>query len=139
MSRERVIAEAHSWLRTPYHHQGRIKGVGVDCATLLCEVYHAAGVTPFIDPTPYEPDWHFHRSTERYLAWLQKFGREVTAPQPGDAAVWKFGRCFSHGAIVIGGSQIIHSYIKQGCVLADMNQSPLQGREVKFFTLWGDA
>lgn len=39
-----AVAEAMTWLGTPYHHQGRVKGVGVDCATLLCEVYKEVGL-----------------------------------------------------------------------------------------------
>ena len=31
--RERVVAEALSWLGTPYAHRQRLKGVGVDCAS----------------------------------------------------------------------------------------------------------
>jgi len=137
--REAVIAEAKTWLGTAYHHQGRVKGAGVDCATLLCEVYYAAGVVPYIDPTPYPPDWHMHRSDERYLGWLREYAAPVDAPKPGDVAVWRFGRCFSHGAIVIGGTQIIHSYLKQGCVLADMAHEPLKDRPVMFFSLWKAA
>ena len=34
-----AVQEALTWLGTPYHHQGRVKGVGVDCGTLICEVY----------------------------------------------------------------------------------------------------
>ncbi|WP_436904878.1 hypothetical protein [Acinetobacter johnsonii] len=34
-----AVQEALTWLGTPYHHQGRVKDVGVDCGTLLCEVY----------------------------------------------------------------------------------------------------
>lgn len=26
----KAVAEAVTWLGTPYHHQGRVKGVGVD-------------------------------------------------------------------------------------------------------------
>lgn len=143
-ARARVIAEAHTWLRTPYHHMGRIKGVGVDCATLLCEVFEAAGVTPHIDPTPYPPDWHFHRDEERYLEWIKKAGGvEVEEPRPGDVIVWKFGRCFSHAAILCDDGYIIHSYIGQG-VRLDRRDSeifllPTGGkRDVKYFTLWAD-
>ncbi len=38
-----AVQEALTWLGTPYHHQGRIKGVGVDCGTLICEVYEKVG------------------------------------------------------------------------------------------------
>jgi len=29
--RQQIINEARTWLETPFHHQGRVKGVGVDC------------------------------------------------------------------------------------------------------------
>src|SRR5437660_5143962 len=41
-----VVAEAETWLRTPYHHMARVKGAGADCLTLLAEVYEKAGVIP---------------------------------------------------------------------------------------------
>lgn len=31
VTREQVVAEARTWLGTPFQHQGRIKGRGVDC------------------------------------------------------------------------------------------------------------
>ena len=48
--RETILREALTYLGTPYHAQGRMKGVGVDCATFLCEVYEKAGVIPHVDP-----------------------------------------------------------------------------------------
>ena len=44
--RAAVVAEAATWLRTPYHHMGRVKNAGTDCLMLLAEVYEAAGVIP---------------------------------------------------------------------------------------------
>lgn len=134
--RNRVIAEARTWLRTPYHHQGRIKGAGVDCLMLLCEVYQAVGLLPFIDPRPYPRDWHLHRSEERYASGLLEYARPVEVPKPGDVALFKFGRCFSHGAIMFGETDVIHSYIGQGVVQADIHQVPLAGRQVQFFSMW---
>jgi NlpC/P60 family putative phage cell wall peptidase len=138
VSRERVMAEARRWIGTPYHHQGRVLGVGVDCATLLCEVYEAAGVIPHVDPTPYPADWHLHRTSERYLGWLEQYGREVETPRPGDVIIWRFGRCFSHGAILCDNEQIIHSYLDQGVRFENRYAEVFRGREVKYFTLWDD-
>lgn len=136
--RRAVIAEAHTWINTPYHTGGRIKGVGVDCATILCEVYEAVGVVPHVDPGVYAPDWHLHRSDEQYLGWLAKYGREVAEPKPGDVIIWKFGRCFSHGAILCDNGYIIHSYLNQGVRLELRDAEVFRGRAVKYFTLWDD-
>jgi hypothetical protein len=52
--RAAVIGEAETWLLTPYHHMGRVKGGGTDCLMLLAEVYEAVGLVPHID-IPFYP------------------------------------------------------------------------------------
>ncbi len=134
--RDRVCTEARGWLGTPYHHAARVKGAGVDCAMLLAEVYHAAGLIPHIDPRPYPHDWHLHRDAERYLGWVTQYALPVEQPGPGDVAVWKFGRTYSHGAICLGGRQIIHAYRGLGCVLGTLDDAELAGRDVRYYSLW---
>jgi len=136
MTRQDVVAEAMGWLKTPYHHQARVKGAGVDCAQLLLEVYSAAGMIPKTDVGNYPHDWHFHRDEERYLGWIAKFAQRVEQPQPGDVALFRFGRCVSHGAIVIEWPIVIHAYFRQGCVLADANGIELAGRLDSFWSLF---
>lgn len=133
-----VLVEAHTWLQTPYHHQGRIKGVGVDCAMLLIEIYHHCGLIPNIDPRPYPPDWHFNRDEERYLTWVKQYAHPVDVPQPGDIALFQFGRCVSHGAIVVAWPTIIHAYLREGCVLADATHGQLVGRLRGFYRIFKD-
>ncbi len=135
--RQAIVAEALTWLGTPYHHQAGIKGVGCDCAYLLIRVYRALGLIPEIDPGPYPPDWHLHRNDERYLGWVRRFATAVATPRPGDAALWRFGRTASHGGIVVAWPTIIHAYRGQGVVLADATQAPLgeSGRLVGVYTL----
>lgn len=164
--RRAVVDEARSWLRTPYHHMGRVRGAGVDCATLLAEVYARAGVLPSFDVPFYPPDWHLHRDAERYVEFVLghavelsspfharpldtvgKGGDEARDPLPGDLALWRFGRCFSHGAIVVGWPMIIHAYAGRGCVLEDAERAywlaylggrrgeKREARPVRFFTL----
>src|SRR5438270_4473454 len=105
--REAVIREAESWIGTPFHHAARIKGAGVDCLMLLAEIYERAGVVPHIDPPFYVPDWHLHRDAERYLEGLACHAYEIAGPPqgagplPGDIALFRFGRTYSHGAVVI--------------------------------------
>ena len=47
--REKIVAEARSWIGTPYHNCADIKGVGVDCGMLLVRVYVDTGVVPPFD------------------------------------------------------------------------------------------
>jgi cell wall-associated NlpC family hydrolase len=36
--RAAVVAEARTWIKTPWRHMADIKGAGVDCAMLLVRV-----------------------------------------------------------------------------------------------------
>ena len=135
-TRDQVVAEAYTWLGTPYHHQARIKGVGVDCAMLLCEVFEATKLTDRIEPDDYPPDWHLHQGEERYLRYVEQYGVEVTEPKPGDVALFQFGRCISHGALVVDWPVVIHAYFREGCTVADATQGTLKGRLRKFYTMF---
>lgn len=138
--RQAVLEQAKTWLGTPYHHQGRIKGVGIDCATLLCEVYHAAGVAPFVDPTPYPQNWHVHRADERYMGWVNQFAsRTFDMAQVGDLVLFKFGRAFSHGGIYAGNRQVIHSLHGSAVICTSLDDAPLLDRARITYTFWADS
>jgi cell wall-associated NlpC family hydrolase len=137
-TRQAVIAEAMTWLGTPYHLMGDVKRVGVDCGQLLNMVYSTVGLTPRYEAGHYPSDWHFHRSEERYLQAVEKFAVPTDNPRAGDIAVFQFGRCVSHGAIVVDWPLLIHSHLGQGCVYVDVNDSQLKGRLVGTYTLFKD-
>ena len=52
-----IVAEARSWIGTPYLHQASVKGAGADCLGLLRGVWRAVcGAEP--EPVPaYTADW----------------------------------------------------------------------------------
>ena len=103
------MAEARSWLGTPYHHKARVKGVGVDCGGLLYEVYS----TRFsLEPYPgwYAMDWALHRSDELYLDFLRRYICETHDPAPADIVVFRIGRTFSHGGILTERSTVVHAW-----------------------------
>ena len=143
MERQKVLAEARTWLATPFHHGADVKGAGVDCAMLLVRVYVDLGLVEPFDPRPYTHDWHLHRDEEKYLAGLMVRGREVDAPQPGDVAVFRVGRTYSHAGIVSRASPLtlIHASLPSGCVLEeDVTRNAdlvAPGRRVKFFSVLG--
>ena len=141
--REAVIAEARSFIGTPYHHEGRVKGPngGVDCAQLIALVYHAAlpHRIKLVEPAHYPPDWMMHRDLERYMGEVTAWAHETKSPKPADLALIKIGRVFAHGGIIVppGWPHIIHAdssvrRIEEG--LGD--QGRLADKERRFFTLW---
>jgi hypothetical protein len=147
--RRKVIVEAKTWLHphTAYNHKQSVKGAGADCAMFPLAVYRACGLIPesFVPPD-YSPQWHLHQSEEIYLQTVaplmveyKPFQQSRTCsplPLPADFVIFKFGRTFSHGAIVVEWPIIIHSYIPHGVQLSDaLADGQLVGREMKFFEL----
>lgn len=139
-TRSDVVREALSWERTAYHHRARVKGVGTDCAMFPLATYQACGLVPSDVRPAYSPQWMQHRDEEQYLGWVRQFAREITRDEagPGDFAIWKYGRCFSHGAIIIDLPEIIHAVIRGGGVVRGNidRDEELRSRPVKFFTLF---
>jgi cell wall-associated NlpC family hydrolase len=139
-ARASVVQEARTWLGTPYHHLADIKGVGVDCAMLLVRVYTALGLVPAtLDPRPYAPDWHLNQGEEKYLGWVNQFASSVVVPQAGDVALWRFGRTYSHGAIVLDDAgTIVHAYREAGnVVLGNLHETALITRPHVFYKING--
>lgn len=116
---QRVLTVAKSWLKTPYHHMGTVRGAGCDCATLLWCVYRDAKVIEPGELEYYPMDWHVHSSHQRYMEFVQRYANHVpfVKPQPADVILWQYCRAFAHGAIVIDYPTIIHSVINIGVVM----------------------
>jgi NlpC/P60 family putative phage cell wall peptidase len=138
--RARIVAEARSWCGTPYHHMARIKGAGVDCLQILIAIYSAVGLVPDdLDPGYYPNDWMLHQSEERYLCGVSQFAHELPSgsePQPGDFLVYRFGRCFSHSAIVLQPGLYVHALVNQSVMVTEPHHPPLAGRKSKLFTFF---
>lgn len=117
--RSDVIREAMTWLGTPWHHRGRVKGVGVDCAQFLALVYEAAGAIAPVPEQHYPVDWHLSREEPRFLAEVRRHAVPVpeASALPGDVAMFNFGRHAAHGAIVLAWPRIVHAYVNERAVV----------------------
>ncbi len=111
---EEIVAEAMSWLGTPYRHQGARKGVGCDCLGLVLGVWRAIyGRTPEA-PGAYAPDWAEASGVDRMLAAARRHCIEKPGddPRAGDLVLfrWRPHLPAKHAAIMAGPESFIHAY-----------------------------
>ena len=123
--REQIVQTAMDWLLTPYHHHARLKGVGVDCVQFLIAVFEECQLASAV-ADGYAQDWHLHRSEEKYLAGIQQYARQTDTPEPGDIALFRFGRCVSHAGIVLPEPRTVIHALAGSCVII----SPMDGQEL---------
>jgi cell wall-associated NlpC family hydrolase len=136
--RQAIIAEAETWLGTRFHHMEALKGAGTDCLGLIYGVYRAVGLVDEIKIPFYRADQMLHRDDESYLAGLMQYGgREVEHPEPGDVAMFVYGRLYWHGAIVVQWPRLIHAFAERREVCrGDGEQGRLRGRPRKFLSVF---
>lgn len=106
-----LVAEAETWLNTPYVPKARVKGVGTDCGGLIYEVYSPwfGPFAPF--PTDYSADWSLHGvNSERYLEFIAPFVVAVGAPRKGGITLFHYGLRYAHAAIYNGEGKYIHAW-----------------------------
>lgn len=137
--RAAIVEEARSWLRTPWRHEGTIKGVGVDCAMLPLAIAKALGHAPQdFDPRPYPQKWFLHRDQELFLEQLQKYAHRIPEElvEPGDIIMYKIGRTASHAAIVVDDVYMIHAYQEHGQVTLQERRA-LEHEVHSYWSLFG--
>lgn len=110
-TRAKIIEEARSWIGTPFKHQGRLKGLAVDCAGLVIGIAHALQLSEF-DYTAYshQPDG----ITLKRLLNQQLKPIFLSAAQSGDVLLMRFEAAPQHLAI-LSEEAIIHAYAQVRC------------------------
>ena len=113
VSSKKIIDLARETLGTPYHHQGRVNQVGLDCIGVLEYVANNLGVE-YIDGQNYSK--FPHDGLLEYAIGLQGCMTQVFEKQPGDVFLMRFQKETQHVAIFTGDT-IIHSYESIGRVV----------------------
>src|SRR5882672_655036 len=117
--REQILAEAFTWVGTPYHHQAMLKGVGADCVGFPAGVGLATHCVPAGWQLPfYAPEWHLHHNESRLEAALDSLGcqeRSLADREPADLLIFQYARTTAHTAILVapGPEYIIHAILGQ--------------------------
>ncbi len=94
-----IAASALTWLGTPFHHQGRVRNVGVDCIGVVIGVARDLGLSDY-DVTGY---WHLPWG----LTLLQELRRHLVAVpiadvRMGDVLLFAFNGSPQHVGICTG-------------------------------------
>ena len=138
--RTQIVEAARQWIDTPFHHQARLKHVGVDCVGLVIGVARELELVPQdldVLGYPRTPDGTSLMATMRQH--MAEIDRAVM--QPGDVIVVSFDKDPQHLAILgdyrHGGLSIIHAAGNTGRVI---EMRLMFGEHMKFvaaFTLPG--
>ncbi len=108
-----MIAVARDCLGTPFHHQGRQLGTGLDCIGLIVVALRAAGFV-VRDRTDYgqRPDGH-----TLVQALLEHGAVQEEEISPGCLLLFRYDRQPQHVALATGPDTMIHSFAPAGEVV----------------------
>jgi len=109
----KMIAAARRCIGTPFHHQGRRPGAGIDCIGLIVVALRAAGFN-VNDRTDYarRPDG------KSLLKALQDHGAAPVAEiEPGDILLFRYDNQPQHVALATESDRMIHSFAVAGEVV----------------------
>ena len=143
--RARIAAEARKWIGTPYHNCADVLGAGVDCGMLIVRVFVDTGLVAPFDPRPYAPDWMLHRDEEKYLSFFTARAHPVEKPGVGDIALFRYGRSYSHGGVVVSTHpvNIVHASHDARFVIEEtLAFNPVltdPKRKLCYFSIWNKA
>jgi NlpC/P60 family putative phage cell wall peptidase len=118
-----VLAEASTWLGTPYRHGSSHKGLGCDCLGLVRGIWRALyGAEPEMLPT-YAADWAEAGGGEPLIEAACRHMRQkpVAEAAPGDLLVfrWRAGLAAKHLGVLAADGRFIHAY-ERHCVMASV-------------------
>ena len=133
-TRADIIAQARSWIGTPYRHQASLKGVGCDCLGLVRGVWRELiGTEPERAP-PYTPDWAEASGAESLAQAAARHLIPVTPADfaPGDVVLfrWRANLPAKHAAIVTSPETMVHAH--DGAAVAEVALAPWWRRRLAY-------
>ena len=135
-TRQELVAAARSYLGTPFHHQGRMPGAGLDCAgTVICAARQCGfEVEDFGGYPPVPGGGVFMNVVRKHCDVIPQ--EEVL---PGDFMVFSFKTEPHHIALVVGVDPvtILHAYMQVRRVVENYLDATWQKRLKGCFRIRG--
>ncbi|MBS1716474.1 MAG: C40 family peptidase [Armatimonadetes bacterium] len=100
-----ILREARKLIGTPYHHAGRLPGIGIDCWGVIACTFRALGVE-IGDECAYPLGDHHERAVQR----LNEFCTEAGEAQAGDILIFRATRFPLHCGFDNGAGGLIHVF-----------------------------
>ena len=137
-NREQIVTTARSWLGTPYQHQARCKGVGVDCAGLI------VGVAKDLQLSDFDCTTYGRRPAVDLLTQIMRtHTRELPASAPwlpAQICLMRFDSEPQHLGLLGGVAQqltLIHAYGSAAAVVEHRLAQVWQARVLARFDYFG--
>ena len=133
LTRAAIVAEARTWIGTPYRHQASLKGVGCDCLGLVRGVWRAVfGDEPEAVPA-YARDWAEAARRDAGAAagrHLIEIGcARIPARRCAAVPLARRSRA-KHAAIVTAPDRMVHAH--DGAAVAEVAIAPWWRRRLAF-------
>lgn len=119
MTREQILSAARELIGTPWAHQGRTPGVGIDCAGVVLHILKLNGITYDVSGYPYEPNGELTLHADACLTRIPK-----AAFQPADVLVFRIKRLPQHVALATD-KGILHSFNRGASTLSRVVETGL--------------
>lgn len=122
MTENPLITQARTWIGTPFHHQGRVKGVGCDCLGMLIGVADELKLVGngVLIASLDNVNYSLSPNTTELIAKMAEYLQEVRDIEVGDIALLKMEGNPQHLGIITdyvhGGFGILHAIYGNGVV-----------------------
>lgn len=110
MSRDTITTIARSYVGTRWHHCGRLKGVGIDCAGLVICTYAELGVVLTDLGTYGDGADCFDAVVKAIAPDCILIDTSAEPLQDGDIMIFRSRVCYNHIGIYSGHGNMIHAY-----------------------------
>jgi len=123
MNKLEFIEEAKTWKGTKWRHGQALKGDSTDCIQWIGYLGKQFGFIPKEYKFPrYSRDWALHNNFSILKQEISKFCYKKDIMEKGDILLFIFGKTSSHAGIYLGNNEMIHSHIKNGVEIINLNQ-----------------